>query len=78
MLRVEVMEGKVVDWKKPFFKEWGASTRTTLHLVQPWFSSGRVIIGDLWFGSYKTAHALMGFGLYIILNVKTGYTHFPK
>ena len=34
--------------------------------------SGRVIIGDSWFDSYKTAHALIGFGLYSILNVKTG------
>ena len=78
MLRVKVMEGKVVDPKKPFFKEWGASTGTDLCLVQPWFSIGCIIIGDSWFGSYKTAQALMRFGLYSILNVTTGHKHFPK
>ena len=46
MLRVEVMEGKVVDQKKPFLKGWGTSTGTTLHLVKPWSGSGRVIIAD--------------------------------
>ena len=78
MLRVEVMKSKVVDRKKPFFKELGASNGTTLRLAQPWFGIGRVITGDLWFGSYKTEHALMGFGLYSILNVKTGHKYFPK
>ena len=46
MLRVEVMEGKVVDQKKAFLKGWGTSTGTTLRLVKPWSGSGRVIIAD--------------------------------
>ena len=78
MLRVEVMESKVVDRKRPFFKEWVASTGTTLCPAQLWFGSSCVIFGDSWFGSYKTVHTLMGFWLYSILNVKTGHKHFPK
>ncbi|CAG8816870.1 36466_t:CDS:1, partial [Racocetra persica] len=41
-----------------------------LRLTQPWFGSGRTIIGDSWFGSPKLCILLMENGLYGIFHVK--------
>ncbi len=42
------------------------------------FGSSRIVIGDSYFGSLKTAIALRSKGLYFIGCVKTGHKGFPK
>ena len=37
-----------------------------------------MLIADSWFGSVLCAVALFLKGVYCIMNVKTGTTHFPK
>ena len=79
MLAAEVVEGKVVDATKKWFAETGATTSCTLRLVEPYKGTGRVVIGDSWFGSCKTAEWLLDvMGLYSILSVKIGHKGFPK
>ncbi len=57
----------------------GATTATTLRLTEPWKGSGRIVVGDSWFGSCNTAEWLMDVnGLYSILAVKTGHKGYPK
>ena len=51
---------------------------TTLHLIEPYFGSTRVVIADSWFGSYKCEVALRQRGLFSIMNVKTGHKKFPR
>ena len=49
-----------------------------MRLVQPWAGSGRIVVGDSWFGSLRTAVALRRMGLYTVANVKTASKGFPK
>jgi len=47
-------------------------------LMKPYFGSGRVCLGDSWFGSVKTCCALLERGVYSVLNVKTAHRGYPK
>lgn len=58
MLNAEITEAKEVMDNKPFAKEWGATTGTTLRLVAPYFGKKKVVIADSWFASVRTAFAL--------------------
>ena len=59
-------------------KEYGATCATTLRLTEPWKGSGRIVIGDSWFSSVKTASKLFTEnGLYSIMLVKTAHKLFP-
>lgn len=79
ILSLEVVEGKELDAAKKFRNEVGATVACTLRLTEPWKGSGRIVIGDSWFGSCNTAEWLMDVnGLYSILAVKTGHKGFPK
>jgi hypothetical protein len=78
LISMELVEGAEVDAKKEFREEWGATTACTLRLVKDWFGSGRVVIGDAWFGSYKTCVALLQRGLYAVMNLKNNSALFPK
>ena len=49
-----------------------------LRLTKRWAGSGRVVIGDAWFGSYRTAVALLQQGLFFVGNVKNAHKRFPK
>ena len=65
--------------EKPFLENFGATTATCLRLTEYWSSSGRVVVGDSWFGSVKSAIQLMLVnGLYSIFLVKTAHKLFPK
>lgn len=77
MVHAELCEGKELDRKKKYTPEFGATTGTTLRLVEPYFNEGRVIIGDAWFGSFKTAAQLKLNGTYCIMNVKLAKAKFP-
>ncbi|RHZ53471.1 hypothetical protein Glove_441g18 [Diversispora epigaea] len=55
---------------KKKFAEHSATIATMLRLTEPWFSSGRTIIADSWFGSVKACTTLYKHGLYSILQLK--------
>lgn len=78
LLNAEICEGKAVDATKKWQEELGAACAYTLRLSEPWHGSGRILIGDAWFGSYKTCYELLDHGLFSVLNVKVGTKRFPK
>lgn len=80
MLNIDLVEGAETDRRKRFMAETGnkQSTATTLRLVEPWRGSGKVIVGDSWFGSLRTAEELAEWGLYSCLCVKQGTSGYPK
>ena len=79
LLFIEVVEGKEIDARKKFRDEVGSTTACTLMLTEPWKGTGRIVVGDSWFGSCNTAEWLMDVnGLYCILAVKTGHKGYPK
>ncbi len=78
IISMELVEGARVDSHKEFREEWGATTACTLKLVKEWFETGRVVVGDAWFGSYKTCVALLQKGLYSVMNLKNNSALFPK
>lgn len=78
MLNAEISESKEVMQEKPYVKEWGVTTATTLRLTEPYFGRKKVVIADSWFASVRTAFALRKQGLHSIMNVKTGHKGFPK
>lgn len=77
MVGLELNEGKLDQSMKKFYEEYGATTAVTLRLAQPWFSTGRAIVGDSYFSSVKTAKALAKHGLYFCGVVKTATKMFP-
>jgi hypothetical protein len=60
--------------KKKYHNEYGATTACTLRLVEAagLIAAGipRIVLGDAWFASVKTALALKTRGLYFIGQVK--------
>ena len=55
---------------KDYNTVWGKPTGCTLRLCEPYFSSGRIVIGDSFFSSVKTARALYEHGLFFVGCVK--------
>lgn len=78
MLRLELNEGKDVSAQLDFYSEFGATTATVLRLCERYKGSGRVVVGDSWFASVKTAVALHKWGLYFIGPIKTATRSYPK
>jgi hypothetical protein len=70
LLRVDMQEGKAAMVDKAFNSKWGKATGCTLRLTQPWHNSGRIVVGDSWFGRVVCAVALWMYGLFCVLNVK--------
>ena len=64
--------------EKEFVDQYGATTATTLRLTAAYHGTGRIIVADSWFGSLKTAIALMKHGLYCNMLVKTAHKGFPR
>ena len=65
--------------EKEFTGLLGATAETCLCLMKAWKGTGRVVIGDSWFGSVKSAINLMkSNGLYSILLVKTAHKLYPR
>ncbi|XP_045778132.1 uncharacterized protein LOC123876048 [Maniola jurtina] len=78
MIRMEINEGKESMSAKKWQRELGAGTATTLRLTEPWHGSGRIVVGDSWFASVKTAVELSKVGLYFIGLVKTAHSFYPS
>jgi hypothetical protein len=78
LLGWEFSEGKEVDSLKHWYQDLGAGTSCTLRLKLRWHGTGRVVIGDSWFGSLKCCAALLGMGFFSVLKVKTAHFGFPK
>lgn len=64
--------------KKEFNDKYPKSIALTLRMVKPFFSTGRCVIADSWFGSVACALALFKHGLFAIMNVKTATKDYPK
>jgi len=78
LLGMELVEGQTADKEKEHVHTHGPATATTMRLVTPWQGSGRIVVGDSWFGSRRTAESLMEMGLYSILCIKNGSRGYPK
>ncbi|KAK3252459.1 hypothetical protein CYMTET_38242 [Cymbomonas tetramitiformis] len=78
LFQFELQEGKEYDNRKKFVAEYGATCAMVLRMLEPFKSTGRIVIGDSWFGSTKTALLLYEWGIYSVLNVKTAHKFFPK
>ena len=74
----EVYEGKDAMAKKEFCDIYPKSVALTLRMVKPFFSSGRVLIADSWFGSVLCALALFKHRIFCVMNVKTAHKGYPK
>ena len=64
--------------KKAYYRPFGAACAATLRVCTPWFWKNHILIADSWFGSLRTAKALLMKGVHSIMNVKTGSKGFPK
>ena len=78
VLRMELYEGKDQMSTKEHVQEHGATCATTLRLVEPIKGTGRIVVGDAWFGSVLTVKELMKIGLYAIMLVKMAHRNYPK
>ena len=79
LLRLDFMEGEQRQRAKQYHAEYGEGTAVTLRLVAPWAGSGRYVVMDSAFGSFKTIVALLSIvGLYGIGMVKTAHRNYPK
>ena len=70
IINAELVEGKETDRQKEFVNEYGHCTAVTLRMTKPYWGSGRVLIGDSFFGSFKAAVLLKQRGIYMVGNVK--------
>lgn len=78
LLHAELVEGAAVDRNKRFVQQFKATTACTLRVTEHWWASGRVVIGDAWFGSVRTVEELLDVGLYSIMCVKQGCAGYPR
>jgi hypothetical protein len=67
-----------VDAQKEYVAQYKATTACTLRITKPWHGSGRIVIGDAWFGSVRTVEELRDKGLYSVMCVKQGCAGYPK
>lgn len=68
IIRLDLTGDSVV---KEFDDQYSMKTIATVcRLMSPWFSSGRTIIADSWFGSPTMVRAMKNHGLYSIMQVK--------
>ena len=78
ILFMEIMKGKAEVVKPKYWsKANGATAATTMRLAENWFGTGRVVAGDSWFASVRTAEQMLLNGLHFIGDVKTGTSGFP-
>ena len=78
LLWFEIYEGKEAMATKDYCDQYPKSIALTLRMVEPFFSSGRVLIADSWFGSRACALALFAHTIFCVMNVKTAHSNFPK
>ena len=75
---VEPYEEKDLMKDKEFVSTYGANLARALRCVKPWFGSGRCVILDSGFASYKCIRGMAENGMYAIDNVKFAHVAFPK
>lgn len=78
IIQLELQEGAKLMETKKFTKEEQAHTAQTLRLVEPWFNTHRIIVGDSAFGSLSTTCALIAAGLNCIMMVKQCKSKYPS
>ena len=78
LFRMDIQEGGEEMKKKPENKEYGAGTACLIRLTKNLVGTGRIVIADSWFGSFKACREMLSRGLFSILNVKTAHSNFPK
>ena len=79
VLHMELHEPKEDMANKDYVDEYGATTACSLRLTSYWKGTGRIVIGDSWFGSVKTCSELHKInGLYSIMLVKTAHKLYPR
>ena len=78
LLHAELVEGAVVDHNKEWYSEYKATTACTLRLTKQWHGTGRVVVGDAWFGSVRIVEELRNRGLYAVMCVKQGCSGYPR
>ncbi|CAG8850620.1 40853_t:CDS:2, partial [Gigaspora margarita] len=70
ILRLDPVEPSKYTTRKKILDRYPPTVASVLRLTEPWFHSGRTIIGDSWFGSIDTCVSLYDHGLYSILQIK--------
>jgi hypothetical protein len=55
---------------KKFDDTYSKTIATVFRLVEPWFSSGRTVVADSWFGSPAMVRSLRQVGLFSIMQIK--------
>jgi hypothetical protein len=75
---LEPYEGKEPMGQARYCDFYGKSIALTLRMCENYFTSGKVVIADSWFGSVACAIALRTKGLFSVMNVKTATKNFPK
>eukprot|EP00873_Tetraselmis_striata_P002151 jgi/Tetstr1/422415/TSEL_013253.t1 len=75
---MELEERKEDMQRKDWAGEYGAATACALRCTRPWHNSGRIVIADSWFGSVRTALALLSHGMFSVLAIKGGSAGYPK
>lgn len=79
LLGAEICEAADVMATKEYVSTWGATCATTLRLMSPFAGKGRILLGDAWFGSIRTAWSLKTLmGTYFIGVVKNSSKGYPK
>jgi hypothetical protein len=78
LLYAEIYEGKDRMQQKDFVQALGVGTTLTLRCTKHVWGTGRLVILDSAFASFKTCVALLNKGLFMIGNVKTAHREFPK
>ena len=78
IIRLEIQEGKAAMAAAKYMTTHAAHTAITLRLVEPWFGTKRIIIGDSAFASLATCVALLSAGLFFMGIVKTASKSYPK
>jgi hypothetical protein len=78
IMLVEPYEGKERMAEKEFCKDFRKNPAKAMRCTMPWFNSGRTVIADSGFASVQLAKELAENGLYMIGNVKTGHSKYPR
>ena len=58
--------------------EFGATVGCSLRLTKPYRDTGRLVLGDAWFGGVKCVEQLRKNGFFAIMVVKNNHKNFPR
>ena len=74
----EIYEGATRMEAKEYVAEWGKNPAKALRCVENWFRSNRLVLVDSGFASVELSRALAENGMFMIGNVKSAHTGYPK